>query len=138
MQSHFITSIKKSVSDKNYWLLVLISAGAGILTYLIATAVWFVISQVNWFAFPVIGLFCIVPFVLGTMIATPFINSKKPSAFFWLYMAIAISFIVFELINTNLSDPSTSAWIMVFIFGWCIITVLPVYLLYYCAKKLLG
>ncbi|MBO4753735.1 MAG: hypothetical protein J5543_04015 [Bacteroidales bacterium] len=137
MQSRFITSIKKSVSDKNYWLLVLISAGAGILTYLIATAVWFIISGVNWLEFPVISLFCIVPFVLGTMIAAPFINTKKASAFLWLYMAIAISFIVFELINTNLSDPSTSAWNMVFIFGWCIITILPVYFLYYFANKLL-
>ena len=79
MLSSYISSIKKTVSDKNFGLVVCISAGVGLFTYLIATAIWFVIAGVNWFTFPIIGLFCIVPFVLGTLIAAPFIKTKKSS-----------------------------------------------------------
>ena len=136
MQSRLIASIKKTVSDKNYWLLILASIFAGILTYLIDTAIWFGIAGVNWLIFPQIGLACIVPFVLGTMIAAPFIKTKKSSAFSRLYIAIAISFIVITL-ATNNTDASTEAWILLFIIGWCISTVLPVYILSYFAKKLL-
>ena len=137
MQSRLIASIKKSISDKNYWLLILASMCAGILTYLIATAIWFVIAGVNWLIFPQIGLACIVPFVLGTMIAAPFIKTKKSSAFFLLYIAIIISFIFIMLPSYLMSDASTEAWVLLFIIGWCIITVLPVYILCYFAKKLL-
>ena len=136
MLSSYISSIKKTVADKNYWLLILASICAGILTYLIATAIWFGIAHNNWLKFPIIGLFCIVPFVLGTTIAAPFIKTKKSSAFSRLYFTIAISFIVITLATTD-TDPSTEAWVLLFIIGWCIITVLPVYILYYFAKKLL-
>jgi hypothetical protein len=82
-------------------------------------------------------LFCIVPFVLGTLIAAPFIKTKKSSAFFLLYIAIIISFIFIMLPSYLMSDASTEAWVLLFIIGWCIITVLPVYILCYFAKKLL-
>ena len=137
MQSSYISSIKKTVSDKNFGLVVCISAGVGLFTYLIATAIWFVIAGVNWFTFPIIGLFCIVPFVLGTLIATPFIKTKKSSAFSKLYIAIAISFIVITLATNNISSGNDRDWILLFTIGWCIITVLPVYILCYFAKKLL-
>ena len=137
MLSSYISSIKKTVSDKNFGLVVWISAGVGLFTYLIATAIWFVIAGVNWFTFPIIGLFCIVPFVLGTLIAAPFIKTKKSSAFFLLYIAITISFIVITLATNNISSGNDRDWILLFTIGWCIITVLPVYILCYFAKKLL-
>lgn len=137
MQSSYISSIKNTVSDKNYWLLILASIFAGILTYLIATAIWFGIAHNNWLEFPQIGLACIVHFVLGTMIATPFIKTKKSSAFSRLYIAIAISFIVITLATNNISSGNDRDWILLFTIGWCIITVLPVYILCYFAKKLL-
>ena len=137
MLSSYISSIKKTVSDKNFGFVVWISAGVGLFTYLIATAIWFVIAGVNWFTFPIIGLFCIVPFVLGTLIAAPFIKTKKSSAFFLLYIAIIISFIFIMLPSYLMSDASTEAWVLLFIIGWCILTVLPVYILCYFAKKLL-
>ena len=104
MLSSYISSIKKTVSDKNFGLVVWFSAGVGLFTYLIATAIWFVIAGVNWFTFPIIGLFCIVPFVLGTLIAAPFIKTKKSSAFFLLYIAIIISFIFIMLPSYLMSD----------------------------------
>jgi len=137
MQSSFISSIKECVSHKNYWLLVWISAGVGLFTYLIATAIWYKISGVNWLTFPIIGLFCIVPFVLGTLIAAPFIKTKRSLAFFLLYIAITISFLIIMLPFYLMSDVSTEAWIYLFITGWCIITVLPVFILCFFAKKLL-
>ena len=137
MQSSYISSIKKTVSDKNFGFVVWISAGVGLFTYLIATAIWFGIAHNNWLEVPQIGLACIVHFVLGTMIATPFIKTKKSSAFSKLYIAIAISFIVITLATNNISSGNDRDWILLFTIGWCIITVLPVYILCYFAKKLL-
>ena len=137
MQSRLIASIKKSITDKNYWLFVLISAGVGIFDLLIVTAILDEFIGVNLHIFPVIVLFTIVPFVLGTMGVAPFIDSKKSSAFCWLYLAIVISFLVIVLAIIGMSATLPDPLIYLIIIMWCIITLCPVSILYYFAKKLL-
>lgn len=127
-----------NIFSKSYWIFLLMSACAGILIYLVATALWYCIAHVNWFQFPDIFLACVAPCILGSMIVALFIKIEKSSAFITLYLAFAIIFAVITLAFNDMYDTSMRAWGFIFIIGWCFISILPVYFLLWIARRLFG
>ena len=119
--------------SKSYWIFLLMSVFAGLFTYLIATTLWWHISGVNWFQFPNIGLWCVLPFVLVSMIVAPWKNFNKSFTFLILYLAIAIVFSAMLFMSGAMSDPE--GWAFLFVIGWFFVSLLPVLLLVSLARR---
>lgn len=116
--------------SKSYWIFLLMSTCAGILTYLIASTFWCIFTSFeNWFLLLYISWIYILPFVLVSMIVAPWKNFNKSFTFLILYLANAIVFSVILFMFDDMSAPSMRGWAIMFIIGWLDVSFFPVRLL---------
>lgn len=108
-------------------------------TCIFCSVIWMAISGVNWLGIFVLDLAFIVNAGLCGIMAT-FIRSvfsSLPTSMI-LYLGNIIPFGVFLLISFCISTPDVSAWYLLFLIGWLVMSIIPVVVTSYIVNKKLN
>lgn len=120
-------------------LIFIASFLCSLLTCIISSVIWMAISGVNWLGILVLDFAFIVNACLCGIMAT-FIYcmfSRLPVSMM-LYLGNIIPFGVFLLVSFCMATPDVSAWYLLFLIGWLVMSIIPVAVTSYIVNKKLN